>query len=98
MKTSIASFIAAILLHSIWGGVAVLRADTPFTYFLGHAAQTSAGVYSNGTLLRTLWFNEPKNAGANTAVWDNLDDEGKPVPSGAYELRVLVHNMKYQWD
>ena len=34
---------------------------TTFTYSLAKAGTTSAGVYStNGVLLRTLWFNEPK--------------------------------------
>ena len=73
-------------------------AVTTFTYTLANSGKTSAGVYSNDTLLRTLWFDVPKNAGVNTGEWDNLDDDGHPVAPGRYEIRLLVHNVQYQWD
>ena len=89
----------ALFIGFLGGGLTVAHADTAFTYSLAKAGTTSAGVYStNGALLRTLWFNVPKPAGVNTGTWDNLDDDGKPVASGNYEMRVLAHNMEYRWD
>lgn len=70
-----------------------------FSYTLPAAATTSAGAYkADGTLIRTLWNNELKPAGTNTAAWDGLDDNGQPVAATSYEIRVLTHNVTYTWE
>ncbi|MEE3373263.1 MAG: LamG-like jellyroll fold domain-containing protein [Planctomycetota bacterium] len=53
-------------------------------------AATSAVVYaSDGRLVRTLWEARRASAGANEIVWDTGDDQGRRVPAGEYELRIL---------
>jgi hypothetical protein len=69
-----------------------------FDFSLPNAAATSAGVYdSNGTLLRTIWSNQPYPAGASAASWDGNDDYGNPVAAGTYQVKVLYNNVTYEW-
>ena len=69
-----------------------------FALSLPVAAATSAGVYdSNGTLLRTLWSNQPYPAGASAASWDGSDDYGNPVAASTYQIKVLYNNVTYDW-
>jgi len=69
-----------------------------FAFSLPTAAATSAGVYnSTGTLLRTLWSNQPYPAGANVASWNGNDDYGNPLAAGSYQIRVLYNNVTYDW-
>ncbi|MBA3936035.1 MAG: hypothetical protein H0X38_01105, partial [Planctomycetes bacterium] len=42
-----------------------------------------------GKRVRNLIACEPRRAGANVERWDGLDDDGQPVPAGAYRLRGL---------
>jgi hypothetical protein len=67
---------------------------------LPEAAVTSAGVFdAQSRLVRTLWSGETRPAGAITAQWDGLDDDGAPVDqAGSYEVRVLAHDVKYVWE
>ncbi|MRI02122.1 hypothetical protein GH721_16375 [Kriegella sp. EG-1] len=73
--------------------------ENSFTYTLAESATTSAGIYTTeGVLLRTLWSNEYKTAGAHTAKWDGLDDEGVAVAKGTYSAKVLANNVQYEWE
>src|SRR5262249_38928939 len=69
-----------------------------FTYSIVTAGNTSAGVYQNGSLVRTLWSNVPTTAGSHTYTWDGNDDSGKLLPAGSYEVRVLTSQAKYTWE
>ncbi len=72
---------------------------TSFTFSLGSAAKTSAGVYrSDGTLVRTLWSGVSYNAGTHSASWDDKDDDGVTVPGGTYTIRLIHHNVTYTWE
>lgn len=67
-----------------------------FSYALPQAAVTSAGVYDeHGRLIRVLWTREKKPAGKVTERWDEQDQFGKSVPSGAYEFRVVANRTTY---
>ncbi len=47
---------------------------------------------------RILLAQEPLEAGAHQLVWDGLDDLGKPLPAGQYDVQMLVHDpIKAQW-
>jgi hypothetical protein len=75
------------------------RLDGPtFTYSIVTAGNTSAGVYQNGSLVRTLWSNVPTTASSHTYTWDGNDDSGKLLPAGSYEVRVLTSQAKYTWE
>src|SRR5262245_18500954 len=75
----------------------VPMSGTPFTYSLLSPSNTSAGVYFNGWLIKTLWSNVPTNAGSHNATWDATDDLGHLLPSGTYEVRIVSSNPKYTW-
>ena len=76
--------------------VAVIPAVTT-TYTLTTKSTTSAGVYKDGILVRTLWSNVVKNAGTYTPVWDGKDDAGTTVTGGTIKIKVIAHQMSYQW-
>lgn len=66
---------------------------------LDEPCKTSAGVFTpDGTLIRTLWSKVRYQAGTNSAVWDGLDDNGNAAAAGAYQIKLLQHNMEYVWD
>src|SRR5215207_2133201 len=61
------------------------EAATTFSFTLPIAARTSAGVYrSDGTLIRTLWNEEPFVAGTHSRTWDDKDYSGNQAPAGTY--------------
>ncbi|MBI5003514.1 peptidoglycan-binding protein [Candidatus Kaiserbacteria bacterium] len=76
----------------------IVQSGTTFTFNLNTAATTSAGVYQNGTLIKTLWSNVQYSAGAHTATWDGTKDGGAVAPGGIYEVRILSNNVRYSWD
>jgi flagellar hook assembly protein FlgD len=43
-----------------------------------------------GRRVRTVAAALAAPAGQNQATWDGRDDDGRPVPAGAYRCRVLV--------
>ena len=55
--------------------------DGTFSFTLAAPANTSAGVYKDGILIRTLWSNVPYSAGAHINTWDGKDDDGATAPS-----------------
>lgn len=66
------------------------------SYTLSVASTTSAGVYQNGKLVRTLWSNVRKAAGTHIVTWDNKNDAGATV-TGHYDIKVISHQMTYEW-
>lgn len=67
------------------------------SYTLTETSRTSAGVYKEDVLIRTLWSNVEKKAGTYSLEWDGLDDEGIKAPSGTYEIKVVSNNVNYEW-
>jgi hypothetical protein len=49
---------------------------------------------TDGLVVRHLLTREPKNKGTHTASWNGLDDEGKPVPNGAYFPMIRLNNRR----
>ena len=45
----------------------------------------------DGQIVRTLLAKAKRSAGAQTEAWDGLDDDGKPVPRGDYQLKALAY-------
>ncbi|GAB3025072.1 PA14 domain-containing protein [Spirosoma pulveris] len=71
----------------------------PFSFTLKTAARTSAGVFSkDSVLLRTLWSGVEYPAGTHQKTWDGLDDEGRLILEGDYDIRVLSNNVNYTWE
>lgn len=68
--------------------IAVPLADTA-------AKQVSAALFNSaGELIRTLPVStDPSNMqdGKTKIAWDGLDDDGRPLPPGSYEVRFLTH-------
>ena len=61
-------------------------------YNLPKDGQTSLGLFDGaGRLVRWLLMSEFRRAGANAETWDGLDNFGKPLPAGDYEIRGLYH-------
>lgn len=73
--------------------------EITFTFTLPESLMTSAGVYdSAGHKVRDLWGGERLPAGTYTRVWDGLDDEGVPMPAGAYTIKLLHHNLRFEYS
>ncbi len=88
---------------SMSGGSVSTQLTSPgsssFTFTLDEPCKTSAGVFKpDGTLIRTLWSKVRYPAGANSAVWDGLDDNSNAAPAGVYQFKLLQHNTEYVWD
>jgi PA14 domain/FlgD Ig-like domain len=67
-----------------------LGAPATITYNLHQPGQVSLAVYDQaGVQLRTLLTGEKQQAGMHTVAWDGLDRNGKPLPRGTYEWRLL---------
>ncbi|MCB4756090.1 MAG: hypothetical protein LHV69_03505 [Elusimicrobia bacterium] len=45
---------------------------------------------SNGKLVRTL-VNADQDAGSYTATWDGTNDDGREVPAGVYQSKIIVN-------
>jgi hypothetical protein len=57
-------------------------------YALPAAGSVRLEIYdSSGRRVRTL-ARDPQGAGPHTATWDRLDERGRPVPGGAYFVRL----------
>lgn len=61
--------------------------------------RTSAGVYLNGVLIRTLWANKAYASGSHTEYWDGRDDLGNVVTYNiTYQVVILANNLNYLWE
>ncbi|HEY3397342.1 MAG TPA: FlgD immunoglobulin-like domain containing protein [Armatimonadota bacterium] len=79
-----------------------LAATAPLSaaYTVPGEGETSLGIFdAAGRLVRWLLQGDFRHAGANAESWDGLDNFGKPVPAGDYQLRGLYHpplKLEYQ--
>ena len=70
-----------------------------FSFDLPSARTTSAGVFTvGGHLIRTLWRGERLAAGRHHRNWDHRLDNGQAAAEGSYSVRLIHHDVKYQWD
>jgi hypothetical protein len=74
--------------------------NTTFSFTLPSTAITSAGVYnSDSILIRTLWNSARYITGTHIEHWDGLLEDRTPAPAnGSYHVKVLSHNVQYNWD
>jgi hypothetical protein len=94
MNGRAAAALAALLLLAPAAARAV-----PFTFDVPHDGRTSAGVFTrDGTLVRTLWSGVSFTAGRHAGDWDGIDDRGRLMPAGRYEVRVVSSRAKYVWE
>ena len=84
--------------HSSHSHIRALPACTKFEFTLDASYQTSAGVFSDGKLIRTLWRKVRYGPGSFSYCWDGKDDNGSPVTGGPFEIRLLYHTVQYVWD
>ncbi|WP_211166258.1 FlgD immunoglobulin-like domain containing protein [Mucilaginibacter robiniae] len=76
-----------------------LYSSCTFTFKIKQTAATSAGIFdTEGRLLKTLWSGVTYATGTHKATWDGTDDEGRPMPAGNYQVKVLSNNVKYTWE
>lgn len=62
---------------------------------LPESAPVSLRIYDGtGRHLRTLIDDAPQSAGALRAIWNGLDDAGRPLPSGVYYFQVEAGEYK----
>ncbi len=111
--TRLASFLTLIIgstldpghavAQSVTARVSTLDADAAtgpragFRFELTAASTTSAGVYRDGVLLKTLWNNRRLPAGSHAAHWDGTTDEDTVAPTGRYSLTVLANDVQHTW-
>lgn len=75
--------------------------DTVITYALSfqmtveEAATVSMGVYEGERLIRTLWSNQRYEIGVYNKTWDGLNDTGKVMPAGDYNIQELDNNVEF---
>ncbi len=65
----------------------------PVSFTLEKAGKVSLAICNaEGKLVRTALGAQPYPAGAQTWLWDGLDDADKPVPAGSYTVKMLTHD------
>ena len=74
----------------------------PIAFTLEKPGKVSLAVCNaGGEIIRTCLGAQPYTAGAQTYLWDGLDDFDKPVPAGTYTVKFLAHDgigQKYVCD
>lgn len=93
LAKSILNWIVFILLSLIPLGAS---AQTDSTYTLSIKSVTSAGVYQNGRLIKTLWSNKEQPAGSYVINWNRRNDSNIRV-YGNYKYSVIANNLTYRW-
>jgi flagellar hook assembly protein FlgD len=64
--------------------------EIPIKYSLTRNAQVSLLIKdSSGKVVRELLHAAKRTKGANTEMWDGLDEKGRPVPAGNYRWKLL---------
>jgi hypothetical protein len=75
------------------------QSQTTIQFKLPSNSTTSAGVYRpNGSLVRNLWQKIDYPSGTHQVIWDGLDNEGQPVPTSTYQIKVIAHKVNYVWE
>ncbi len=80
-----------IVLGLILGGFPALAQQPEISYSLEEAAKVSLLIRdAEGRVVRELLHAAPRAAGPQREAWDGLDEDGQPVPAGAYTWKLLA--------
>ena len=64
-----------------------------FTYELPKEGQVTLQLFDKENMVRrTLVAQGDRPTGKNVEAWDGMDDQGKPLPTGAYKLKGIIHD------
>jgi hypothetical protein len=67
-------------------------APLSFDYELPEDGQITLQLFDNENLVRRILVaQEDRKKGRNTERWDGMDDQGKPLPPGEYQVRGIIH-------
>lgn len=82
------------------GPVIPTPTDQTFSYDIDTLSYSSAIIEKNGKKVRHLWgFERGKTVGEfNDIPFDGLDDDGKPLAAGTYDVKIITHNLGEQWE
>ena len=68
------------------------RGALTYAYTMPKEGDLTLGVFDDqGRLLRWIVRDEHRPAGRNTEDWDGLDQYGKPIPAGSYQVKAIYH-------
>ena len=68
------------------------RGTLAYSYTMPKEGDVTVGVFdAQGRLLRWIVRGEHRGAGRNTEQWDGLDQYGKPIPVGTYQVKAVYH-------
>ena len=82
--------VAAALMFAVCALPGRLRAQATVEYTLEREGRTSLAVYDKqGRQIRTLLSAATQPAGRHAAEWDGLDRDGRPLPPGEYDWRLI---------
>jgi hypothetical protein len=86
---SIAVLLTGLFLMTV--ALAKAQAETyAIRYHLSRAGKTSLAVYdAKGIMVRELLHGLAQNVGDHVVTWDGLDRDGKAVPAGSYNWKLL---------
>ena len=61
--------------------------------------KASASVFdSNGKMVRTLYYVQPRTPGTYYETWDGRDDYGNLCPDGDYVIKVATNSVEFELD
>lgn len=75
------------------------RTGINFNYTLDVESWVSYGVFlPDDTLIQTTAKRLRQPAGSYSVLWNGTDDAGAAVDPGTYTIKLLQHNIRYDWD
>jgi len=71
-----------------------------FNFTINSTLRTSAGVFKDDTLIKTLWNDELLSPNIYTRYWDGTDDLNNVItsPESTYEIKILTNDVSYEWE
>ncbi|HUU68394.1 MAG TPA: sugar-binding protein [Planctomycetota bacterium] len=100
MRRLISTVCLSAFLVAAASGLAAEEPNGPAISFrLKKDSKVSIAIYDQqGEIVRQLLLAEPRKAGRNTAVWDGLDEQGKPAAPGRHPWKLLSsQGLKAEW-
>jgi len=68
------------------------RGALTYAYTMPAEGNLTLGVFDiSGHLLRWIVRGEHRRAGRSAEEWDGLDQYGKPIPAGSYQIKAIYH-------
>ncbi len=85
--------------YNAYSGTRSPSEEIQFRFTLPESKLTSAGVYNaQGNKIRDLWGGRRLAAGTYTEIWDGKDDDGVQQPAGTYSIKLLHHNLWFEYS